>query len=225
MTILDELEELAETSYKEFNRKIVPTRQTTLGVRLPVLRKIAKRIAHDNPMEFITSDKENSYELIMLEGLALSYMDASFKELVPLAEAFLEKVDNWAQVDSTICNFKNIKKENKVVLQTVSRWLKSDDEFIVRAALVILLAHYVEKDNLQMIFNYSEEVRHTGYYVYMANAWLISVCMAKFPDETLDFLRNNSLDSSTHNKAIQKSRESYRVSEEHKALLNNLKRK
>jgi len=81
----------------------------------------------------------------------------------------------------------------------------------------------VEKENLKMIFNLAQEVKHTGYYAHMANAWLISVCMAKFPDETIIFFQNNTLDAKTHNKAIQKSRESFRVSKENKNLLSTLK--
>ena len=225
MTVLNELQSMAEENYKAFNSKIIPTEQTILGVRIPILRKIAKRIAKEEPIDFIGSDKENIYELIILEGMVLSYMDKSFTELLPLTEAFLKKVDNWAQIDSTVCDFKNIRNEKKDVLAVVKKWLKSDREFIVRAGLVILLAHYVEKDNLMMIFDLSQRVEHTGYYVHMGNAWLISVCMAKFPEETTVFFMSNSLDDKTHNKAIQKSRESFRVSKEHKTIINHLKRR
>lgn len=224
LSILEELKSLADEDYKEFNRKIIPTKQMTLGIRIPILRKIAKRIAKEEAIKFIQSDKQNIYEMIMLEGMVLSYMDKSFKELLPLTEKFLIKVDNWAQIDSTVCDFKNIKKEKEDVLTVVKRWLNSNNEFIVRAGLVILLAHYVEKQHLKMIFKLSQSVTHSGYYVHMGNAWLISVCMAKFPEETILFFESNPLDNKTHNKAIQKSRESYRVSKEHKAIINELKR-
>ncbi len=224
MLILDELKNLAEEDYKAFNSKIIPTEQTTLGIRVPILRKIAKQIAKKEPIVFINSDKQNIYEMILLEGMVLSYMETSFKEILPFTERFLEKVDNWAQIDSTVCDFKGIVKEKEDVIRIIERWLKSDKEFIVRAGLVILLAHYVKKENLTMIFSLSQGVKHTGYYVYMGNAWLISVCMAKFPTETIVFFKNNTLDKKTHNKAIQKSRESYRVIKEHKVLINKLKR-
>lgn len=58
----------------------------------------------------------------------------------------------------------------------------------------------------------------------MASTWLISVCIAKFPEETFIFFKDNALDVKTQNKAIQKSRESFRVSKEHKALLIGLKK-
>lgn len=225
ISILEELKGLAEEDYKAFNKKIIPTKQTTLGVRIPVLRKLAKRIVKDNGTEFIKQDKNNVYEMIMLEGMVLSYMDKPFKELLPLIEDFLLKVDNWAQVDSTVCDFKNIKKEKPEVLEIVTKWLKCDKEFIVRAALVILLAHFVDDDHLQLLFEISQKVEHQGYYAHMANSWLISCCMAKHPAQTIIFFKDNSLDKKTHNKAIQKSRESFRVSKEHKAIINDLKRK
>lgn len=225
LSVLDELKSLAEKSYKEFNSKIIPTKQTTFGVRVPILRKMAQQIAKEGATEYIQLDKQNIFEMVMLEGMVLSYMDRSFRDLLPLTENFLSKVDNWAQVDSTVCNFRNLADEKNDVLRIVKKWLKSEKEFFVRAGLVVLLSHYVEKDNLQLIFELSQSVRHKGYYVQMGNAWLISVCMAKYPDETIEFFQNNTLDKKTLNKAIQKSRESYRVSKEHKKIINKFKRK
>ena len=223
-SVLEELRGLSDDNYKEFNKKIIPTAQETLGVRLPVLRKIAARIAKNSPDEFIRMDKENVYELIMLEGLVLSCLNRSFVQLVSLTENFLGKVDNWAQVDSTVCKFKNIKREKEDVLAVVKKWLDSENEFVVRAGLVILMAHFIDEQYLDTVFDLAQSVSHTGYYAYMGNAWLISVCMAKYPLETLGFFRQNSLDNRTHNKAIQKSRESFRVCNADKEILSTLKR-
>lgn len=224
MTIIEELKNLADKNYRDFNNKIIPTKQRMLGVRVPALRKIAKRISKNEPLLFIKSNKEDIYEMILLEGMVLSYINKPFKELTPLIECFLHKVDNWAQIDMTFCNFKSIKAQQIELLPIVRKWLNSDKEFIVRAAIVILLNHFVEKNNLNMLFKLSQNVKHSGYYVYMANAWLISVCMAKFPKETIDFFKTNTLDNKTHNKAIQKSRESLRVTKENKEIINKLKR-
>jgi len=223
--ILEELKTLKEDNYKIFNKKIIPTKQEMLGVRLPALRKIAKRIAKEEPLIFINSSKGKNYEMIMLEGMVLSYMDKDFTELQPLIEIFLKKVDNWAQIDSVIPKFK-LKDEKSLekALKITKKWLESNEEFIVRAGIIMLLAHYMKKENLKMIFALSQKIKHTGYYVQMANAWLISVCMAKFPVETIEFFKNNTLDNFTHNKAIQKSRESRRVSDENKVFINGLKK-
>ncbi len=95
---------------------------------------------------------------------------------------------------------------------------------MIRAGLVVLLTYYIEKNNLDTIFKLSETTTHQGYYVKMANAWLISVCMVKFPNETLIFLKDNRLDKTTHNKAIQKSRESFRLLPKYREILVKLKR-
>ncbi|MCF8094477.1 MAG: DNA alkylation repair protein [Desulfobacteraceae bacterium] len=223
--LLQELKHLSDEKYRAFSRKIVRTKQEVLGVRLPALRKIAKRIAGQCPDKFIIGDKKNIYEMVMLEGLVLSYLDRSFIDLLSMTENFLCRVDNWAQVDSTVSAFRNISREKNKVLPVVEKWLKSENEFFVRAGLVVVLTHYVEKQNLDMIFDLSQRVSHSGYYAYMANAWLISVCMAGFPEQTIRFFKSNTLDDKTHNKAIQKSRESCRVSKEDKDIINKLKRK
>ncbi|MFO7818110.1 MAG: DNA alkylation repair protein [Thermodesulfobacteriota bacterium] len=224
ISVLEELRGLSDDNYKAFNKKIIPTAQETLGVRLPVLRKIAARIAKNSPDEFLRMDKGNIYELVMLEGLVLSCLNRSFVRLLPLTENFLGKVDNWAQVDSTVCKFKRIKREREDVLAVVKRWLRSENEFIVRAGLVILMTHFIDEQHLDTVFELAQSFSHTGYYASMGNAWLISVCMAKYPRETIDFFRKNSLDNNTHNKAIQKSRESFRVSKVDKEVISKLKR-
>ena len=223
--VLEELEALVEVKYKEFNQKIVPTKQKMLGVRLPHLRKIAKKIAKQNPYEFLALDKQNIYEMVFLEGLVLSYMKEDFITLVPYLESFLTIVDNWSQIDSTLSGFKKIKYQKQEVLDVVNVYLKSKEEFVVRFALVSLLFYYVEKQNLRMLFDMIQKVQHKGYYVKMANAWLISVCMMKFPQETLEFLRYTSLDDFTYNKAISKSNDSYQITKEYKSKLKNLRRK
>lgn len=105
-SVFDELSSLAEEDYKKFNSNIVNTKQKVLGVRMPLLKKIAQRISLTDAHAFISLDKQNKYEMILLEGLVLSYMKESFIELVPAMERFLNKADSWAQIDSTILSFK-----------------------------------------------------------------------------------------------------------------------
>ena len=57
----------------------------------------------------------------------------------------------------------------------------------------------------------------------MGYAWMLATMMAKFPDKTLDFMKNHVIDTWTYNKAIQKMLESFRVSKEHKMILKNMK--
>ena len=221
--ILSELQLCSEEKYKIFNAKIVPTKQRMLGVRVPLLRKMAKKISQGDSDAFIQLDKKNIYEMVLLEGIVLSYVNKPFKDLVLQLETYLYKVDNWAQIDTPILSFKTILEDKVYAYEVVKRWLVSDREYIVRAALVILLNYFVQEDYLDDIFKFSQEIKHDGYYVFMANAWLISVCMVKYPDETISFYKSNTLDKKTHNKAIQKSIESFRVSKKNKLAIKKLK--
>ena len=57
----------------------------------------------------------------------------------------------------------------------------------------------------------------------MANAWLISICFIKFPNETLKYLKKCKLNKFTKNKAISKIRDSYRVSKTDKEEVKKLR--
>lgn len=220
--LLKELEDISDKKYGEFNQKIVNTKQKVIGVRLPLLRKIAKRIAKGEYEKFLQNDKQNIYELVMLEGLVIASLKQPFTKSTQLYEKFFTKVDSWAHIDATIQKDKNLNK--KLALEIITKWLYSDEEFTVRAALVMMLTNFIDEEHLQTIFTLSQKVTHKAYYVHMANAWLIAECMAKFPKQTKSFFQNNTLNTKTHNKAIQKSRESFRVSKEDKEFLKTIKK-
>ena len=90
---------------------------------------------------------------------------------------------------------------------------------------VLMISYYIEDKYLENIFVLCDTYNTKDYYVQMAVAWLISICYIKYPDITINYIKENHLDNFTHNKAIQKIRESYRVSIEDKEFLNGLKRK
>ena len=90
--------------------------------------------------------------------------------------------------------------------------------------VVAMMNHFVDEEHIEEILSICNEIRHEGYYAKMAVAWALQVCYVKFPKKTRQLLENNSMDDFTHNKAIQKIRESYQVSREEKEELGRLKR-
>ncbi len=220
--VLEELYKHIDVHYQEFNTHIVATKQNVLGVRMGELRKIAHALARDEKAlrVYAQADKEDVYELVMLEGLALSYKKAPFCTMWQSWEAYFTKVDSWAQIDSPIASLSFTDKGDRdCAWRMACAWCKSQNEFTARAGLVILLVHFMERERLEEIFTISAHVKNSARYVVLANAWLLSVAMAKFPRETITFLRKNVLDARTRNLAIQKSRESLRVSMQDKAEL------
>ncbi|PSM53133.1 DNA alkylation repair protein [Campylobacter blaseri] len=220
-SILKELNLQKDEKYKKFNQKLIFTKQEILGVRLPALRKIAKNISKDRALKFIKLKKPNIYEIILLEGLVIGYAKFDFKTKIMLYEKYIQKVDNWAGIDCVNLNPKNL-QDREILITHIKIWLDDESEFIARAGLINLLQHYVQKEYLDYIF--SIKVKNNKYYSMMAHAWLISVCVVKFPDETINFLRQKILDKTTHNKAISKCIDSYRVSKENKDILRELRK-
>jgi len=104
-------------------------------------------------------------------------------------------------------------------------YLSSDKEYEIRFGVVMLLLYFVEDEYIERVLQWMDRIRHEGYYVKMAVAWAISVCYVKYPEPTMAFLKNNTLDDFTYNKALQKIIESLRVDSETKHVLRSMKRR
>lgn len=103
-------------------------------------------------------------------------------------------------------------------------YLLSDQEYEIRFAVVMMLNFFIEEAYISRILQLLDKVSHEGYYVKMAVSWALSICYVKLPEPTMSYLRNNSLDDFTYNKALQKITESYRVDPETKKWIRGMKR-
>ncbi len=230
--VREQLEQMAEPDYKEFNGKLLPGISNILGVRLPKLRVLAKQIAKDDPLAYLEemnkADWRDSdafyYEEKMLYGLTAGYARMDDKDRRIWLDAFVPLIDNWGVCDSCCMTYKWMKKKPDYWWDYLNQWIETGKEFEIRFALVCMLAHFVDEAYIQEIFEVCSRIRSEGYYARMAEAWLVSVCFAKFPEETYEFLRNDRMDDFTHQKSIQKTCESYRVSKEWKARIRELRR-
>ena len=110
------------------------------------------------------------------------------------------------------------------VLEFIQPYLKSNKEFEIRFAVVIILNYYITEDYIDLVLETLDEVKHEGYYVKMAVAWAISLCFVKFEEKTMNYLKNNKLDDFTYNKSLQKICESLRVDKDTKAIIKSMKR-
>lgn len=139
-------------------------------------------------------------------------------------ESFIPKIDNWAVCDVFCAGLKITKKYKKEMWEFIQKYLRSDKEFEIRFGLVMILDYYVDEEYLSKDFEIFDFITNDAYYVQMAAAWAISVCLVKFYDETIKYLKKANLDKFTYNKAIQKAIESYRITNEQKAALREMKR-
>lgn len=222
---LNELYSLQDLKYKEFHSKLIMS-DKLIGVRTPELKRIAKAIARSNYEDFFRENKHELYEENLVHGLVLGYLKLDFNELKPLVDEFIPYIDNWAVCDMTVANLKVYKKNKTkdIVFNEIKKYLNSENPWINRFGYVLLLEYFIEEKYMDEIFELCENYKE-HYYVKMAIAWLISMCYIKYKGRTITFLKKNKLDVWTHNKAIQKIIDSYRVDNMDKVILRGLKRK
>ena len=221
--IKSKLFNLSEDEYRNFHSKLCPNTENILGVRLPLLRNIAKDLAKNNWEAYLNNPYNEYYEEIMIEGLTIGYIKADINTRFKYIKRFIPKIDNWAICDSFCNNLKFTKNNLNEVWEFISTYLSSNKEFELRFAIVMMLHYYINEEYIDRVLHILNDINHEGYYVKMAVAWAISFAYIKFPHKTLVFLKNNNLDSFTYNKSLQKIIESTRVSNEDKDLIRSMK--
>lgn len=223
--LLERLRALADERYRDFNEALTPgARGTSLGVRLPALRKIAKELLKEDPVSFLDASLDSRiHELRLLHAIVLARAKLPLSERHERLRAFVPTLDNWAVCDVLCSDWKPGEAELAPLLAIVTGYMASDREFEVRFGAVMLMLYYrnVCPDE---VFRQYAGFRHDGYYAQMAVAWGISYLFVDHRERTLRFLREDTLDRFTHNKAIQKITESNRVSGADKQLLRTLRR-
>ena len=223
--IKEKLFELADEKYKNFHSGLCPGNDNIIGVRVPILRNYAKELSRKYDIEELLSQIDSEYyEEIILQGMLIGLSNEEFSKTKKNIENFVPKIDNWAICDVFCSGLKIVKKNKEEMFSFIQKYLKSDKEFEIRFAVVIILDYYIEKEYLKKIFEIFDSITCNKYYVQMAIAWAISVCLVKFYDESVEYLKNCKLDKFTYNKSLQKAIESYRITIEQKEFLRLMKR-
>ena len=221
---IEYLKSLGEPKYKEFQSKLIYTKYEIIGLRLPMLRKIAKQISKTDIISFLELSKNYYYEEVMLNGFVISFIT---EESVFDKYFFyhIEYIDDWSLCDSFCNSIKQVTKNQDKYFKLSQELSLKEEEFFSRVGLITILSHFIEKEYLKDIFSLLNKIKSDKYYINMAEAWLICEVYTKFPKETTKYLLKNKLNKFTHNKSISKIHDSYRVSKEEKEYLNTLKRK
>ncbi len=226
-TIKDELFRLKEEKYKCFSLKLLPgiPEESLIGVRIPLLRKIAGKAATSGEWEEYLKENENLYfEEKMIQGMIIGKIKISPEYRLSLIEDFIPKIDNWSLCDSfcTSLKFAREDKNKEIIWNFIEPLFINEIEYHVRFASVMSLNYFLNPVYLDKVLRGYKSVNHQGYYAKMAVAWGISMAFINDSAKTKEFLKENSLDNFTYNKAIQKIRESYQVSQEDKDFLKLL---
>ena len=214
-----------DIKYRDFQSKLTPTiaEGSAIEVRTPVLRKLAKGYSKRKDVADFLDDLPHQYfDENQIHAFLISEIK-DYDECITRLNQFLPYVDNWATCDQM--SPKCFKKNHDLVPGQLLKWIGTNDTYTIRFAIVSYMSHFLDEDFNEDYLKIVASVKSDEYYINMAIAWYFATALAKQYEAALPYIENNMLDKWTHNKAIQKSIESYRVTDEHKQYLRSLKRK
>ncbi len=214
---------MQDTKYRDFQAKLLPTvnPQTLIGVRTPLLRAFSKKLFKQNDFsDFLNVLPHKYFDENQLHAFLISEIK-DFDSCLEQVNKFLPFVDNWATCDQM--SPKVFKKHKKQLLEQIKIWILPEKTYTVRFAVGMLMQHFLDEDFDLEYPKMVLKIQSEEYYVKMMIAWYFATALAKQYSAVLPFLENQSLEKWTHNKAIQKALESYRITDEQKKYLRTLK--
>ena len=213
----------AEPAYREFSARLLPSGTPLLGVRLPVIRGMAKELARGDWRAYLDTAWDDLFEERMLQGMTLGVARASAAEKVPYLDRYLPKVNNWSLCDSLCASLKTAKAEPEAMLAYIDRCIGSPQPYRARFAVVQLLMYYMREETLEDTLSRLNRVVAAEPAAQVAIAWAVSVAYRKAPERTLQFLDTCALSPQTKRCAYQKMLEMTGRSEAEKARLRALR--
>lgn len=222
--IQSELNALSDIDYREFHSRLIPDipKDTILGVRTPILRKYAASISNDKEKSscFMACLPHRYYEENNLHAFLIEKIK-DYDEAIAAIDIFLPYIDNWATCD--MMSPKVLGKNKEKLYLKIKEWIASGKTYTVRYGIEMLMKHYLDEYFKSEYLDIVSSVRSDEYYVNMMVAWYFATALAKQYTAALPYIEQKKLESWTHNKAIQKAVESYRITNEQKAYLKTLK--
>lgn len=223
-SVLQQLLELSDPSYRDFHAKLIPTvpKEHIIGIRTPVLRRFAAAFSKTPEADsFLRTLPHTYYEENNLHAFLIERI-TDYDRALAAADAFLPYIDNWATCD--FFSPRAFKMNTDRLLEPIYAWLASNRTYTVRFGLDMLMRYYLDERFDPKYLELAVAVPTEDYYLHMAVAWFFATALTKQYERTLPYFLQNRLDRQTHNKALQKTRESLRVPKERKEYLNTLKR-
>lgn len=207
----------AEEKYAVFAKSLLPDlSRKMLGVRIPVLRKIARKIVQQDWRVWLDGASDDTFEEVLLQGLVLGAARMPYVEAMERMQVYVQKIDNWSLCDSACNSFGFVREHPDESWNLLLSYCYSGVEYQQRFGVVMFLCHFLTADYKDRLLAVLAKVCPVGYYDRMAVAWAVSASYVKFPKETEALLVSRTLDNETCRKAVQKINESRCISLEDK---------
>ena len=212
---IDYLMTFSDSKYLEFNKKLITSKYKFIGIRMPILRKIAKQIATGNIISFLSVAKLEYYEDVLIQGILITYLKDP-NQVKEYLNTYVNYIDNWAINDTLASSLKIVKKNKEEFFVYFFNMLDSNQTYHLRLAIVVFLKYYIDSIYLDKILNKILEIQTDQYYVNMAIAWLFAEVFVYNSSIIYNILENKKISKFIFNKTISKIRDSHKVSQEDK---------
>lgn len=233
--VKNEINKNIDLKYKEFSNKLCMSKYQMLGVRIPVLKSIAKEVSInelfsiDEKCKYIININDNCFfEEVMIKGFLIEYIkEIDIKNRLNILQQYVPYIDNWSVCDSVCANLKFVNKNKEEVFKFLQQYLSSDKEFYQRFLMVVLMDYYINDEYIDKVLTIYKNIsfKLKEYYAKMALAWAISKVYIYYKDKALESLQIEKLDTFIYNKSISKICDSLRVSKNEKDVLRKMYRK
>ena len=212
-----------DEAYADFSARLIPTvpREKIIGIRSPEYRKIIRQIGDDPVIPVFLASLPHAWHEENCLHVALINRIRDYGACVSALERFMPFIDNWAVNDAV--NPACFKKHRAELIGRVQAWIASEAPYTRRCGMRILMANYLEEDFRPEYLDLPADLRSEEYYVNTMTAWLFAEALARQWDDAVAYIENRRLDPRTHNLAIRKACESFRVPDERKAYLRTLR--
>lgn len=201
----------------------VPNRKPFYGVPIPKLNAFAKEISKNDPVVFLETNDCLIYELEILQANVIGHLK-DIDQAIFYFKKFAMIAKEWGTVDTLCQRFVIAKKYPNLMFPILEKYALIEDEYVQRIVAVMILCHFLTDEWIEQSIQLIDHLKHPGYYTKMGIAWALATMMIRYPERCLTYLSQHRVDPWTHNKAIQKTQESFRVSDSNKALAKQLKR-
>lgn len=233
--VKNEINKNIDLKYKEFSNKLCISKYQMLGVRIPVLKNIAKEVSKSEEFtinkkcEYVTSINDScSFEEVMIKGFLIEYIkEININNRLNILQQYVQYIDNWSVCDSVCANLKFVNKNKEEIFDFLQQYLNSDKEFYQRFLIVVLMDYYINDEYIDKVLTIYKNIsfKLKEYYAKMSLAWAISKVYIYYKDKALEFLQIEKLDTFIYNKSISKICDSLRVSKREKEILRKMYRK
>lgn len=216
---------LQDKNYQQFQSKLCPGIDNIIGVPVPKIKNLVKKILKENYHVYLQEVTNQYYEETMIEGLIIAMSKMPIDDKLHCLESFIPKINNWAICDTVCANFKIDKQDLNKLWNFLMLYKNCNKEFELRFMLVMIINYFLIDDYQEKVLSIIDSIQVDYYYTNMAIAWLISILFIKNRKITMKYLKNNHLLDFTYQKSLQKILESNQVLKEDKEIIRQMKRR